>query len=51
MGIRSYQMSKALLELGHQVLMVCGSYQGGTLDCEISSNMDIEEECLKVLKL
>ena len=22
-------MSKALLELGHQVLMVCGSYQGG----------------------
>ena len=29
MGIRSYQMSKALLRENHQVVMVCGSYIGG----------------------
>lgn len=28
-GIRSYQMSKALLQRGHSVVMVCGSYDGG----------------------
>ena len=29
MGIRSYQMSKALLRKHHQVVIVCGSYIGG----------------------
>ncbi len=28
-GIRSYQMARCLLEHGHEVLMVCGSYSGG----------------------
>jgi len=28
-GIRSYQMAKALLAAGHHVTMVCGSYDGG----------------------
>jgi glycosyltransferase involved in cell wall biosynthesis len=28
-GIRSYQMARRLLERGHQVTMVCGSYHGG----------------------
>ncbi len=28
-GIRSYQMSQALLRAGHSVTMVCGSYDGG----------------------
>ncbi len=28
-GIRSYQMSQALLRQGHSVTMVCGSYDGG----------------------
>ncbi|MFV3410578.1 glycosyltransferase family 4 protein [Bdellovibrio bacteriovorus] len=28
-GIRSYEMSRALLSRGHQVVMVCGSYGGG----------------------
>ncbi|RUO37296.1 glycosyltransferase WbuB [Aliidiomarina shirensis] len=28
-GIRSYQMAKKLVEEGHQVTMVCGSYGGG----------------------
>ena len=28
-GIRSYQMAKALVSSGHSVTMVCGSYQGG----------------------
>jgi glycosyltransferase involved in cell wall biosynthesis len=28
-GIRSYQMAKALLADGHHVTMVCGSYDGG----------------------
>jgi glycosyltransferase involved in cell wall biosynthesis len=28
-GIRSYQMAKALLAAGHNVTMVCGSYDGG----------------------
>lgn len=28
-GIRSYQMSQALLRHGHSVTMVCGSYDGG----------------------
>lgn len=28
-GIRSYQMAKKLVETGHQVTMVCGSYGGG----------------------
>lgn len=28
-GIRSYEMAKALIAEGHQVTMVCGSYQGG----------------------
>ncbi|MBL8856707.1 MAG: glycosyltransferase family 4 protein [Planctomycetaceae bacterium] len=28
-GIRSYEMSKRLVAAGHEVTMVCGSYQGG----------------------
>jgi glycosyltransferase involved in cell wall biosynthesis len=28
-GIRSYQMARRLVEQGHQVTMVCGSYSGG----------------------
>lgn len=28
-GIRSYEMAKRLVEAGHEVTMVCGSYQGG----------------------
>lgn len=28
-GIRSYQMARRLIERGHQVTMVCGSYGGG----------------------
>ena len=28
-GIRSYQMARKLIESGHQVTMVCGSYGGG----------------------
>lgn len=28
-GIRSYQMAKRLVDRGHQVTMVCGSYNGG----------------------
>jgi len=28
-GIRSYQMARRLLERGHQVTMVCGTYDGG----------------------
>ncbi|MEQ3511905.1 glycosyltransferase family 4 protein [Pseudoalteromonas sp. BZB3] len=28
-GIRSYEMAKRLVEYGHQVTMVCGSYGGG----------------------
>ncbi len=28
-GIRSYQMSRALVKQGHSVTMVCGSYEGG----------------------
>lgn len=28
-GIRSYEMAKKLIERGHQVTMVCGSYSGG----------------------
>lgn len=28
-GIRSYAMAKRLVEKGHQVIMVCGSYSGG----------------------
>ncbi|MEW6989872.1 glycosyltransferase family 4 protein [Colwelliaceae bacterium 6441] len=28
-GIRSYEMAKKLIENGHQVTMVCGSYSGG----------------------
>lgn len=28
-GIRSYQMARRLVERGHQVTMVCGSYNGG----------------------
>lgn len=28
-GIRSYEMAKAMIAKGHQVTMVCGSYQGG----------------------
>ncbi len=28
-GIRSYQMARKLIEHGHQVTMVCGSYSGG----------------------
>lgn len=28
-GIRSYEMSRRLLQRGHQVTMVCGSYGGG----------------------
>jgi len=28
-GIRSYQMAQALLAAGHNVTMVCGSYDGG----------------------
>lgn len=29
LGIRSYQMARQLIERGHQVTMVCGSYGGG----------------------
>ncbi|MES2319259.1 MAG: glycosyltransferase family 4 protein [Pseudomonadota bacterium] len=29
LGIRSYQMARQLVERGHQVTMVCGSYGGG----------------------
>ena len=28
-GIRSYQMAKALIHQGHEVTIVCGSYEGG----------------------
>lgn len=28
-GIRSYQMARKLIDKGHQVTIVCGSYQGG----------------------
>lgn len=28
-GIRSYQMAKALIQQGHEVTIVCGSYEGG----------------------
>jgi len=28
-GIRSYQMARKLLERGHQVTMICGTYAGG----------------------
>jgi glycosyltransferase involved in cell wall biosynthesis len=28
-GIRSYEMARALVARGHEVLMVCGSYSGG----------------------
>ena len=28
-GVRSYQMARALVAHGHQVVMVCGSYNGG----------------------
>lgn len=28
-GIRSYQMAKALIARGHEVVMICGSYAGG----------------------
>jgi len=28
-GIRSYQMAKALIQRGHEVTIVCGSYDGG----------------------
>jgi glycosyltransferase involved in cell wall biosynthesis len=28
-GVRSYQMARALVAAGHQVTMVCGSYEGG----------------------
>ena len=28
-GIRSYEMAKKLIEKGHDVTMVCGSYSGG----------------------
>jgi glycosyltransferase involved in cell wall biosynthesis len=28
-GVRSYQMGRALVAAGHQVTMVCGSYDGG----------------------
>lgn len=28
-GIRSYEMARRLLERGHEVIMVCGSYGGG----------------------
>lgn len=41
MGIRSYQMSKALLRENHQVVMVCGSYIGGHtgLKCEFQNGV------------
>jgi len=29
-GIRSYEMARRLIERGHEVCMVCGSYKGGT---------------------
>ena len=29
-GLRSYHMAQALLQRGHEVTMVCGSYAGGT---------------------
>lgn len=29
-GIRSYEMARRLLERGHRVTMVCGSYKGGS---------------------
>ena len=28
-GTRSYEMARRLLERGHQVTMVCGTYAGG----------------------
>jgi len=28
-GVRSYAMAKKLVEEGHEVIMVCGSYGGG----------------------
>ncbi|WP_316346913.1 glycosyltransferase family 4 protein [Desulfuromonas acetoxidans] len=38
-GIRSYQMARRLVESGHNVTMVCGSYSGGEtgLDGEFSN--------------
>jgi glycosyltransferase involved in cell wall biosynthesis len=35
-GIRSYAMARRLIERGHQVTMVCGSYAGGDTGLEIS---------------
>ena len=34
-GIRSYQMAKKLISLGHDVTMICGSYKGGDTGLEI----------------
>ena len=28
-GIRSYEMARMLIKKGHEVTMVCGSYNGG----------------------
>jgi len=35
-GIRSYEMARSLIQRGHEVTMVCGSYGGGKtgLDCD-----------------
>lgn len=33
-GIRSYEMARHLVEAGHQVTMVCGSYRGGDTGLE-----------------
>lgn len=34
-GIRSYQMAQCLIDQGHEVTMVCGSYGGGETGLEI----------------
>lgn len=40
-GIRSYAMAKRLIERGHNVIMVCGSFEGGNtgLDIPFSSGI------------
>ena len=42
-GIRSYEMSKRLIEQGHKVTVVCGSYLGGDTDLD-QSLLEVKEK-------
>jgi len=42
-GTRSYEMARRLVARGHQVLMVCGSYQGG--ETGLSTPFDAGKRC------